>query len=253
MVKLQMIALSFAIGASVSGAVRAEFEPGPTGEVSIELDREGRIEQIVWGQSLAAESEAVRRAMEARLRGLTWRIAAPPAAARVATTVSISTRFETKGDKSVLHLSPHRAGVGYGKILPPKYPARSIRNMDQADVLAKVSVDGSGRATNIALQVQAKFPSHFEDSVRTALGEWQFVPEQVDGAAVSGVLWVPIRFSLRCSRGDRDFAFSPEILSGVVDVEGERALADLVEITGQRVGVAGGSPEIKDCEVTPQG
>lgn len=234
-------------GAPLVASAAADSERGPGGRAWVELDAQGQLQDVVWGEALQQESEAIRRAIRARLAGLDWLLgSAATGAHRVGTTVNLGTQFEPAGERVVLRLDSIATGIAYARVEPPRYPGKSLRNLDQADVLARVGVNAEGRADRIELQVKAKFPGNFEGPVRAALQQWRFVPEQRDGQAVAGELWVPIRFSLRCSRGDRDFAFSPGPLPGLVDLAGEARMGELVEITASR-----SRRMPKDCEPRP--
>lgn len=241
----QAICLAALLGMLVCGHVHATNEPGPSGYVEIELDGQGTVQQVHWGRELGAESEAIRRAMEARLRGLQWKVAAMNPSDRIVTSAMITTSFEPRGDKAVLQLSARYVGLTYRKLEPPRYPSRAIRNSDEADVLAKVTVDADGRPTDMSFQISADEPEHFEDSARNAISKWRFHPERINGVAVAGEVWVPIRYSLGC-RTQADFAFTPQPLPGLVHVDGEATMADMLEITGWFTSGARKTP--RECE-----
>ena len=217
----------------------AKAEPGPSASAWIEIDSGLQITDLQWNKRSRELSEAVRGAIEQRLRAVSFEPSPAHAEGkRFGTTVTLDTRLDGDGETVVLSLSKLSSGIGYAKIKPPRYPVTGLRRRQQADVLAGVAVSEDGRAQSIELISSPAGQEYFESEVRSAIESWQFKNETVDGKPVPGRIIIPLRFSMHCSRGGKGFELESAAPTPVVTVQNDQISipnhADVIEITATR-------------------
>lgn len=243
MSKLNLLNIFVALLLAVSGST-ASAESGPSAQAWMEIDANGQIVELQWDSRSMELSEAVRKAIEARLRAMPWKPSAElPYASRFGTTVEVDTLLEEDGDAQVLRVSQLRAGVSYLKLKPPIYPSSALRRKQQADLLAIVTVGEDGRARFYKILRSPESPEDFEKELSDAIQFWRFKNETLDGSPVRGVINVPVRFSMHCQRGDKGFELEAPKPGSVMQVDSGTANANLIEVTAsQRFG------KVKQCD-----
>lgn len=220
------------IGAGLSPAFA---EPGPVAGGRLEIDPQGQIVVLEWSERSQALSEPVRQAIEAQLRGRTWRPSgAHPEAQRFGSPFSVETVLEEKGDELLLRVARLHVGPEYRKLRPPRFPPEGLRWRQQADLLARVEIDEQGRATSVDIATEPTERDVFVEAVREAIRGWHFSNQTVDGVPVAGALNIPLRFSIQCIRGADAFELDAPAPGGVIEVVGGANTASLIEVTGSR-------------------
>lgn len=89
------------------------------------------------------------------------------------------------------------SGVGYGKMVAPKYPDGALKSHRGGGVLLRVTFDGEGNVME-ADTIDGGFPVAGEDiqrAARAAMKRWTFHPESIGGRGYGGRAFVPICFS----------------------------------------------------------
>jgi TonB family protein len=213
----------------------AAAAPGPSASAWAEFDASGRILDWQWHSRSQTLSAAVREAIERQLRALAFRIAAQnPHARRYGTNVSVETWLQEDGDDLLLGIRSVRTGVGYLKLRPPRYPHSGLRRGESVDLLATVEVDADGRAASIKIRSSSTDGEEFRTAAEHAIRSWRFSTEQIDGRPIAGTLNIPIRFSVHCSRGQRGFELDAPAPRPLVNVQDNRAQAEMIEVTASR-------------------
>lgn len=87
----------------------------------------------------------------------------------------------------------------------PPYPWTSLARGEEGLVVLEVTVDQSGRPTNVELEKSSGFPMLDESSLKT-VRRWKFDPAHVGMLTVESKIKVPIRFVLK----DQPFVKKPE-------------------------------------------
>jgi protein TonB len=77
----------------------------------------------------------------------------------------------------------------------PLYPAISRRLKEQGTVLLRVFVTAAGQATEVMLKASSGF-ERLDNTAKTAVAGWKFVPATRDDKPVDAWVIVPIKFSL---------------------------------------------------------
>jgi protein TonB len=92
---------------------------------------------------------------------------------------------------------------GYGQAglanPPPRYPWLARQKGEQGRVLVRVQVDREGRAAHVEL-ARSSGHGRLDRAALRALRQWRFTPARRAGAAVPGVIDVPVTFRLSDSR-----------------------------------------------------
>lgn len=128
-------------------------------------------------------------ALSAGLAGLVWAQggAAPAASQETPPT-----------PPPVIHSDPASSPseiTTYRRISPPVYPASSVRQREEGDVLARVLVDSSGAAKEVLIEKSSGFEL-LDRAAVDAISQWQFNPGRRGGKPVEGWVMVPIKFSM---------------------------------------------------------
>ena len=113
---------------------------------------------------------------------------APPASADSAKKV------EEKGESAPVYVAP-KFGADYLQNPSPEYPGMSRRRGEQGKVLLKVFVSPQGQAEKVLLEKTSGFEL-LDKSAIDVVKTWKFIPASSNNQPVSGVVIVPIRFSL---------------------------------------------------------
>lgn len=194
----------------------------------VTLDAAGRASRIEWEEptlpSLQAGAEPLLRALHFS--------AASPGTADVRTHLRAMLRLRPEGEDVVLHLEAPGTGPKLRRILPPRYPGSALRARQEAHLIALFDVGPTGQPTAVEVQ-SAPGTDAFATTVREALQQWRFEPEQRAGQPIVTRLCAPFRFTLVGRDGEPDARHCPPI-EGRVAVAGEvRPLAE-VEVTASR-------------------
>lgn len=83
-----------------------------------------------------------------------------------------------------------------GSNRPPPHPRLSIINGEQGQVILRVLVKADGTAGAVEVMTSSGFP-RLDESARTTVQTWRFIPATVDGKPVSEWYQVPITFKLK--------------------------------------------------------
>lgn len=78
---------------------------------------------------------------------------------------------------------------------PPSYPAIAIQRRWQGTVLLRVSIDATGRVSNVAIERTSGYPL-LDSAAATAVLQWQAVPARRNGKPVATVELLPVQFRL---------------------------------------------------------
>ncbi|MDF3072958.1 MAG: TonB family protein [Alphaproteobacteria bacterium] len=78
---------------------------------------------------------------------------------------------------------------------PPPYPRRALSQHQEGVVLLRALIDEQGAARQIKLQATSGYPL-LDKAALEAVGEWQFMPETVNGRPVAVWVEVPVRFRI---------------------------------------------------------
>ena len=82
---------------------------------------------------------------------------------------------------------------------PPTYPAAAKRKNQQGQVLLEVRLDAAGRQQGLQI-VKSSGISSLDQAALTAVKNWQFIPETVNGLPVASRVEVPVNFTLNQRR-----------------------------------------------------
>ncbi|MBO9663652.1 energy transducer TonB [Dokdonella sp.] len=100
-------------------------------------------------------------------------------------------------ERSALHVIRAATGGGYGKMVPPRYPAASVSARRQGLVLLQVHYDENGQVVESALYEKApQADKALVDAAIAAVKRWTFAPEVVGGRPLASTALVPVCFSL---------------------------------------------------------
>jgi protein TonB len=103
-------------------------------------------------------------------------------------------KTEEKGESTPVYVAP-KFGADYLQNPSPEYPGMSRRRGEQGKVLLKVFVSPQGQAEKILLEKTSGFEL-LDKSAMDVVKTWKFIPASNNNQPVSGVVIVPIRFSL---------------------------------------------------------
>lgn len=78
---------------------------------------------------------------------------------------------------------------------PPPYPRRALSLQQEGVVLLRALIDEQGAAREVKLQASSGYPL-LDKAALQAVGEWQFLPETVNGRPVAVWVEVPVRFQI---------------------------------------------------------
>jgi protein TonB len=78
---------------------------------------------------------------------------------------------------------------------PPLYPRRALSQQQEGTVMVRCLIDEQGAAREIKLHASSGYPL-LDKAALQAVGEWQFMPETVNGRAVAVWVEVPVRFQI---------------------------------------------------------
>ncbi len=91
--------------------------------------------------------------------------------------------------------APPRFSAAYLRNPKPPYPARSRRLGEQGKVALRVYVSAAGRPEKIQISKSSGY-SRLDESAKSAVRNWRFIPARLGEKAVSAWVIVPIVFSL---------------------------------------------------------
>lgn len=92
---------------------------------------------------------------------------------------------------------PPSVDITYKIRHPPRYPVEAINKHEQGMVLLDITVDATGRATNVAVDPHGTTAGpELQAAASQAAEGWKFAPGRKDGKPVGGVVRVPVNFSL---------------------------------------------------------
>lgn len=117
-----------------------------------------------------------------------------PAKAEQAAPTAGPTKVEDKAEAEPVYVAP-KFGAEYLQNPAPEYPSLSRRRGEQGKVMLRVNVSAKGAAEVVAIEKTSGFDALDKAAIEAVKG-WKFVPASSNNRAVSGVVIVPIRFSL---------------------------------------------------------
>ena len=98
---------------------------------------------------------------------------------------------------------PPSVDVTYKNRHPPRYPIEAIKKHEQGMVLLDITVDATGRATNVAVDPHGTTAAPVLQAAASKAAEgWKFAPGRKDGKPMGGVVRVPVNFSLEGVRSN---------------------------------------------------
>lgn len=101
---------------------------------------------------------------------------------------------EEKAELSPVYVAP-KFGADYLHNPAPEYPNMARRKGEQGKVLLKVLVSAQGNAEKVLLEKGSGYEL-LDKSAIDVVKTWKFIPASSNNQPVSGVVIVPIRFSL---------------------------------------------------------
>jgi TonB family protein len=134
----------------------------------------------------------------------------PPGALRrragflaVATLLALG-MYVAGGQKTVRAAAPVPSGAAppsvdatYKQEHPPRYPVEAIGKGEQGVVMLDVTVDASGKVTNIKVDPKGTTAAAtLQNAAIQAAQNWKFDPGEKDGHPAGGVVRIPVTFSL---------------------------------------------------------
>lgn len=105
-----------------------------------------------------------------------------------------SAKTEEKVESVPVYVSP-KFGADYLHNPAPEYPGMSRRRGEQGRVMLKVSVNAQGNPESVLLDKSSGFEL-LDKSALEAVRTWKFLPATINNRPVSGVVIVPVKFSL---------------------------------------------------------
>jgi TonB family protein len=108
------------------------------------------------------------------------------------------------GQKVVWAVAPAASGatppsvdVAYKQEHPPRYPIEALRKGEQGVVILDVTVDASGKVTNIEVDPKGTTAAAvLRKAAIQGAQTWKFEPGKKDGHPAGGVVRIPVTFSL---------------------------------------------------------
>lgn len=106
----------------------------------------------------------------------------------------VAKKGEEKSEPSPVYVAP-KFGADYLRNPAPEYPGMARRRGEQGKVLLKVFVSAQGNAEKVLLEKGSGYEL-LDKSAIDVVKTWKFIPASINNQPVSGVVIVPIRFSL---------------------------------------------------------
>jgi len=111
-----------------------------------------------------------------------------------AAATSASSEAASKTDAALVYVAP-KFGADYLRNPSPEYPSLARRKGEQGRVLLKVFVTAQGNPEKVLLE-KSSGSELLDKSALDVVKTWKFIPASANNQAVSGVVIVPIKFSL---------------------------------------------------------
>lgn len=181
------------------------------------IDAGGRISSLEWREERPAGRAVIDR-IEPIVRGwefIPGTVDGVPAATRTKLTVRTSI-MEEQGALSV-YITEANTGASSIDMPPPRFPLGALKDRVDAEVVAEIEIAADGTVTLVDTRFEgSRGNSHRREFLRaaeSAIREWSFRLEEVDGHPVATRMNVPITFcvggSSWCAERARDAATRP--------------------------------------------
>jgi periplasmic protein TonB len=120
----------------------------------------------------------------------------PPADTPITAPNTAPPSASTKPAATGANTTAARFDAAYLNNPSPRYPALSRKAGESGKVVLKVYVSAGGLAERIEMHSSSGF-ERLDNTARTAVQRWKFVPAQQNGEAVAAWVLVPLVFSLK--------------------------------------------------------